>query len=512
MSSQDPFAATIGPELFFGLVSPIGADLELVCDELDHQLSRMGYQTYTIKLSDQIRKTEKYKNLPMMPEDIRIAKHMAAGTDIRETSERGDALALMSVARVRNFREENGEGSQIPLTSQAYLFRSLKHPEEVKVLRAIYGNMFFVISVYSPRDKRVNRLAKAISDSRGHDDSTKFLSAAEKLVQIDEEEEGRDLGQDVSDAFPLADFFVNSKSHKHVRNEIHRFIDIVFNHPFHTPTRDEMGMYFAHSAALRSADLSRQVGAVIVNSSTDILSAGCNDVPAPLGGQYWPDDDTDMRDFQLGYDSTMHFRNKIVKQVIDKFRTLKYFNKELNKKSTDEITSWILSEEGKKVFRGADIFNLLEFGRPIHAEMAAITSAARLGAKLHGAILFSTTFPCHMCARHIISSGIKKVIYIDPYPKSKVKELYEDSICIDEDEENSKKVNFVSFEGIAPNRFRELFSMPKRKDDSGIAVKWREAEANPKVRSVIIGGLLMEQRAVDFVFDLFKDKGIELAK
>ena len=84
MSSQDPFAATIGPELFFGLVSPIGADLELVCDELNHQLSRMGYQTYTIKLSDQIRKTEKYKNLPMTPEDIRIAKHMDAGTDIRE--------------------------------------------------------------------------------------------------------------------------------------------------------------------------------------------------------------------------------------------------------------------------------------------------------------------------------------------------------------------------------------------------------------------------------------------
>ena len=54
--------------------------------------------------------------------------------------------------------------------------------------------------------------------------------------------------------------------------------------------------------------------------------------------------------------------------------------------------------------------------------------------------------------------------------------------------------------------------MQKRKDDSGIAVKWREAKANPKVRSIIIGGLLMEGRAVDFVFDLFKDKGIELAK
>ena len=98
--------------------------------------------------------------------------------------------------------------------------------------------------------------------------------------------------------------------------------------------------------------------------------------------------------------------------------------------------------------------------------------------------------------------------YIEPYPKSKVKDLYEDSICIDEDEENSKKVNFVSFEGVAPNRFRELFSMQKRKDASGKPVKWREAEANPKVRSIIVGGLLMEERAIDFVSDLFEEKGI----
>ena len=68
------------------------------------------------------------------------------------------------------------------------------------------------------------------------------------------------------------------------------------------------------------------------------------------------------------------------------------------------------------------------------------------------------------------------------------------------------------FEGVAPNRFRELFSKQKRKNDSGKAVKWREAEANPKVRSIIVGGLLMEERAIDFVSDLFENKGIKLVR
>ncbi|MDN3612645.1 hypothetical protein QWZ16_23945 [Vibrio ostreicida] len=26
-------------------------------------------------------------------------------------------------------------------------------------------------------------------------------------------------------------------------------------------------------------------------------------------------------------------------------------------------------------------------------------------------------FPCHNCAKHIVASGIKRVVYVEPYPK-----------------------------------------------------------------------------------------------
>jgi deoxycytidylate deaminase len=54
----------------------------------------------------------------------------------------------------------------------------------------------------------------------------------------------------------------------------------------------------------------------------------------------------------------------------------------------------------------------LEYGRIIHAEMSAICDAARLGRSIKNAVLFTTTFPCHMCAKHIVAAGITKVVFL----------------------------------------------------------------------------------------------------
>lgn len=510
VNSDNPFVAVKGPELFIGLVSPVGADLELICDTLSRELAKVGYDTHQVRLSSLLRSIEEYKTLGDGPEDKRILSHMNAGTDLREKVERGDTLALMSLGEVRKFREDKTGDSNIPVIKQAYVFRSLKHPDEVGGLRNIYGGMFLLISAYSPRTRRVTRLSNVIANSRGESNSAKFRTIAEKLVKIDEEEEGKALGQDVSDAFPMGDFFINPKNKRHVKKEICRFIEIIFGYPFHTPYKSEMGMYFAKASALRSADLSRQIGAVIANSSGDILSVGCNDVPASGGGQYWVENEHDERDFQVGSDSSANFKRKIIKQVVEKFHSNDLFSEKLNSFTTDKATDWILSGEGKDLFKDAEIFNLLEFGRPVHAEMAAITSAARLGLKTKGAILYSTTFPCHMCARHIISAGIKKVEYIEPYPKSKVEDLYSDSVSIDKEEADGNKVLFVAFEGIAPTRFSELFSMTKRKDKTGKAIEWTAKNASPKISNIVTSALLMEKRALAFIVDLLKKKDINL--
>ncbi len=52
----------------------------------------------------------------------------------------------------------------------------------------------------------------------------------------------------------------------------------------------------------------------------------------------------------------------------------------------------------------------------VHAEQNAIIQAAKLGVSVEGATLYCTHQPCVICAKMIINSGIKKVIYKLGYP------------------------------------------------------------------------------------------------
>lgn len=52
----------------------------------------------------------------------------------------------------------------------------------------------------------------------------------------------------------------------------------------------------------------------------------------------------------------------------------------------------------------------------VHAEQNAIIQAAKLGISVDGATLYCTHQPCVICAKMIINSGIKRVVYKEGYP------------------------------------------------------------------------------------------------
>ena len=52
----------------------------------------------------------------------------------------------------------------------------------------------------------------------------------------------------------------------------------------------------------------------------------------------------------------------------------------------------------------------------VHAEQNAICQAAKLGISVQDATIYVTHQPCVICAKMIINSGIKKVIYKHGYP------------------------------------------------------------------------------------------------
>ena len=63
----------------------------------------------------------------------------------------------------------------------------------------------------------------------------------------------------------------------------------------------------------------------------------------------------------------------------------------------------------------------------VHAEQNAIIQAAKLGVSVEGATIYVTHQPCVICARMIINSGIKTVIYKNGYPDEFAIRLFDEA-------------------------------------------------------------------------------------
>ncbi len=110
---------------------------------------------------------------------------------------------------------------------------------------------------------------------------------------------------------------------------------------------DEYFMGLAHLSALRSKDPSTQVGACIVDQNKKVVSIGYNGLPIGCSDDEFP----------WGREGGML--------------------------------------ESKYAF-------------VVHAELNAILNSPR---SLHGCTLYVSLFPCNECAKAIIQSGIRKVVY-----------------------------------------------------------------------------------------------------
>lgn len=448
----DAYAYPQEPELIVGLVAPIGTPLSYFRPLLSESLRLRGFNTLYRKLSNYAADSLlKEYDLSGLSAYERYDALMNLGNRIREVSERNDVLALFAASAINAGR---------PATDPRYfkatsiVIDQLKRPEEIHRLRKIYGEHFILLALSCPKDIRVRHL-----EQRG-------MSAEEagKLIQRDEDEAVR-WGQRLSDTYHLADAFVEVRGsvvdgaeRNAILTALGRFWSLVFGDAVVTPTRDEYAMYLAHAAGLRSSSLARQVGAAIVTENTEVVALGANDIPAYPGGLYWGDEidergeSRDRRDHRLGYDESDRMKRAMVTEI------LLHITPGWAELGSHDQERRI--EEGLTRLKGTTVTSLTEFARAVHAEMEAITSAVRVGVSIRGCELYTTTFPCHNCAKHIVAGGIVRVVYIEPYPKSRALAMYGDSIHVageSQDVRSEAKVRFVPFVGVAPRRYPDLF-------------------------------------------------------
>lgn len=429
-------------ELFFGIVAPVGAPTSFLQTTLDAGLKSRGYSVTQIRVSDELKRLKMdAKNVPNDADEYtRITLLQDRGNELRRSAGSSEALALVAAARINEMRPR--EDPKV-LTAHAFIIRQLKHPDEVIALRHIYGQAFLLIGLYSPAETRENwlQIDKGMSADQAKD-----------VIRRDEGEDA-EWGQQLRNTFHMADVFIDARDVKetgqadHVRVQVNRFLSLLFGSENISPDLHEYGMYLAQAAALRSADLSRQVGAAILAPRGEVLGVGANDVPRFGGGQYWPGSG-DQRDHVRGFDSNTEMRNRILEELCS------VLDPDWLGLCSEERAAR-LQDFNNRLY-GTRVVNLTEFGRAVHAEMEAIIAVARVGHSISGATLYTTTFPCHNCAKHIVAAGLSEVVYVEPYPKSLASELHADAIAFDVLVKN--KVTFKPFMGVAPRRYPQLFS------------------------------------------------------
>lgn len=525
-------AYRFAPELVFGLVGSVGVKLGRVAQQLETALRQVNYDSVEVRLSNLLHSLQwADDNAERLPDDrdgasrdVDITMHQDAGDRLRRLTKRGDALAVLALIAIRRRRAEAtraADEAAVPLPSAAdspasgspqlelspqgssmermfhmwqrqsapalprtaFVLRSLKHPDEAATLRKVYGRRFHLIAAHLPGENAIDDLARQIAASEQVELSDKHRQRARDLYDREadpdkprpetqsaltdsEDDPDNDFGQNVRDTYRHADCFVDVNGDTDfIFNQLKRYVHLVFGDAFVTPTSDELGMKHAYVASLRSSALGRQVGAAITDDKGSVIATGTNEVPKAHGGHYWPGDKPDGRDFAYhdGDDSSDLMRRSILREILDRLERVGLYAKgDGEELVVDELVA---------IMKTARVWRLTEFGRPVHAEMSAITDAARRGVALNGAMLYTTTYPCHGCARHILSAGIRRVTYVEPYAKSLTHNLHEDALERDVTAAEQGRVPFVQFIGVTPQRFDELFarSSAERKDAYGKA-------------------------------------------
>lgn len=449
-------------ELVIGMVGPVGSGATKTSEVIKKILrDEYNYIVDTIKVSEIINENAKLVELQNVEanDPDRIDKLQTIGSTLRKKFGE-DVLANFCIERIHSSRDE---GNLDEIRRYCTIIDSLKHPSEVERLRAVYGELFWLVGVFAPEDVRIERLRSTIPDSA-------YLAK----INNQDYDEGTDYGQLVKDTMTLADMFIRNDADNTIKlnKVVQQFLDRIFLINVSTPTLDETAMFGAASVAIQSACLSRQVGAVIQNARGEVIGQGANDVPKFGGGLY-------VSNLEQSEDHRCYnWRTKICHNDFEKDQIFKQID-EIAKEFFDIDKQSEFREFSEKL-RKSRVKNLIEFSRAVHAEMAAIISVSRDGGtSTIGCTLFSTTFPCHNCAKHIVASGISKVVYIEPYPKSLALKLHNDAIST-KDSDRDKKVSFLQYEGVAPRSFSRIFKPnPIRKVGGTVTVRTR-MNANPQ--------------------------------
>lgn len=271
---------------------------------------------------------------------------------------------------------------------------SIRNTHEIEALKSEYSS-FFLFAVWASDEIRWQRIS-------GKYDGNQELFKKDDNRDRDEKIE---TGQQISLCYQMADVVILNEDVIHsdatdsfikLNKIVQKYTDIIEGKEKFLPSEQESLMTMAYANSLRSSCLQRKVGALIIDEAGSVFSSGYNEVPVserPCMNVY-------------GKCYRKQLRSKIETELEGVLRT---------EKGLIERISEIVKQNSK----------MLDYCRALHAEESAIINMARLGvsSELSKATLYTTTYPCNLCANKIAQVGIKEICYFEPYPQQEAKNI-----------------------------------------------------------------------------------------
>ena len=365
-----------------------------------------------------------------------------------------EANNIIKFYRNRKRKEFNSK-----IQYKQFVIEAFRNPYEAEYFRNRYYE-FYLFSIYAPLEVRNKRLNwNRESDKR---DQGQNLRNEEFYKQ------------NVSKCVYLSDIAINNVSGKpRLAQKLSKHFALICRPGCISPSSDEMFMHQAYSMSVKSNCISRQVGAVIVGPKGYIVGAGWNDVGAgqvACGLRRYKDLQKDFIPFPIAVESEVEDFFKFIKSsegnysehsfcFKDEYSRFKTSSK-ISKLTKDDnaLNEWRekhkIGEKTLEEISGLVVRNFspkrLEYCRALHAEENAILQNAILGGMgIEGGSIYTTTFPCELCAKKIYQSRIKKVIYTEPYPES----ISEDVFLKD----GAHTIELLQFEGVKSHSYYRLY-------------------------------------------------------
>jgi deoxycytidylate deaminase len=401
-------------------------------------------------------------------ETKRNYKRFALSEVIKQEAQKrnlGNNLTTQELQKLGNeLRQKNGNDYLVQETfklinsqkvKDQIIIDSIRNKGEVDALRK-YVN-FYLLGVHAPQEVRKKRTRD------------KYKNRENEFSEDDkrDSEELFEYGQQVRLCMYLADILItndidfhpNSKFESNFyRDRVNYYLDLIENPGSKYPTPNETLMTLAYAQSIRSSCQKRKVGALITTEDNQVIATGFNEVPKNA--------------FSCRDKYGMCFRDKIRLEFIQKMTFCPQCGKKIKidyecpkcKKHIENFELKCTNEECRIDLDipvicpdngcGFDIraeFNMKELGRcrSLHAEETAIISFPKAGGgvSLKGGKVYTTTFPCNLCANKIVNTGISTVVYVEPYPDFNSHQILEDN-----------KVDVEQFQGVKSRAYFKLFS------------------------------------------------------